>query len=118
MPPFIVPVLSLLSKRSTWITLLVTLGVLLAGFAVMNYVSVKSENMAIKTELVQEQRKVEQYKANAKANAAAIETRNELLTALAEVETVERVKTVEALKANPAWATQPIPADVLASLRD
>jgi ABC-type maltose transport system permease subunit len=112
------PILALLGKRSTWITLLVVVGVLLAGFAVMNYVSVKSENMAIKTELSQEQAKVKQYQANIKANEKALTTRNELISALATTETVERVKTVKALEANPDWSKQPIPADVLASLRD
>lgn len=114
----IAPILALLSKRGTWITIAVAVGVLLAGFAVMNYVAVKSENIAVKTELVQEQAKVKQYAANIKANEKALTTRNELISALATTETVERVKTVKALEANPDWAKQPIPADVLASLRD
>jgi len=115
--PAIAPLLALLGKRSTWITLLVALGVIVAGYGIMSYVATKSENMAIKQELVLKDKEIEQYRANAKANVKAIETRNELVDALAKVETVERVKTVKALQANPDWANQPIPADVLASLR-
>lgn len=115
--PAIAPLLALLGKRSTWITILVVLGVIIAGYGIMSYVATKSENMAIKNELVLKDKEIEQYRANAKASAAAIKTRNELVDALAKVETVERVKTVKALQANPDWANQPIPADVLASLR-
>lgn len=110
--------LSLLTKRSTWITLLVVLGVVFAGYAVTSYVSARSEVMSLQMELKDERAKVDQYQRNQKANVAAIATRNELIDALAKVETVERVKTIKALEANPAWAKQPIPADVLASLRD
>ena len=110
--------LSALNKRSTWITLLVIIGVVFAGYAITSYVHAKSEAMSLKVELSQSRTRIEQLERNNKANVAAIATRNELVTALAKVETVERVKTVQALKANPAWASQPIPADVLASLRD
>lgn len=116
--PAIAPLLALLGKRSTWITLLVVLGVIVAGYGIMSYVATKSENMSLRTELSQEQAKVKQYAANIKANEKAIATRNELVEALAKVETVERVRTIKALEANPDWAKQPIPADVLASLRD
>lgn len=116
--PTVAGVLALLSKRSTWITILVALGVIIAGFGIMSYGATKSENMAMKTELTLKQREIDQYAANAKASAKAIQTRNELVEALAKVETVERVKTIKALEANPDWAKQPIPADVLASLRD
>lgn len=109
---------ALLSRKSTWVTLAVVLGVLLAGFAVMNYVAVKSENMALSSQLEDTKRALRQVRANNRANQKAVVTRNTLLEALAEVETVERVKTIEALKANPDWASQPIPADVLASLRN
>lgn len=116
--PSIPAILALLSKRSTWITLLVTIGVVLAGFALMNYVATKSENMSLKVELKAEQATVAAYKKNAAANAKAITTRNELIEALAKQEVVERAETVKALEANPAWATQPIPSDILSRLRD
>lgn len=116
--PAIAPLLALLGKRSTWITVLVVLGVIVAGYGIMSYVATKSENMAVKAELVIKDRQIAQYTANIKANEKAIATRNELVEALAKVETVERVKTIKALEANPDWAKQPIPADVLASLRD
>lgn len=109
---------ALLSRKGTWVTILVALGVIFAGYALVNYVAVKSENMALKTEITQVERQRDQYKANNQANAQAIVTRNALIDALATVETKERVRTIEALKANPNWANQPIPADVLASLRD
>lgn len=114
--PFLT-ILGLLRKRSTWIALLVSVGVILAGFAVVNYVSVKSRNTVLTAELSVTKDQLKQMQANNVANQKAIITRNELVTALAQVETVERVRTVEALKANPNWASQPIPADVLASLR-
>lgn len=117
MPVFLTGAWALLSKRSTWIALAVTLGVLIAGFAITNYVALKSDNMAKQVQLVNAKATIEQYQANAKANQAAIASRNDLLNALSQVETVERVKTIEALKANPNWANQPIPADVLASLQ-
>ena len=114
--PAIAPLLALLGRR-TGITILVVLGVIVAGYGIRSYVSTKSENVALKQELVLKKREIEQYRANAKANVKAIETRNELVNALAKVETVERVKTVKALQANPDWANQPIPADVIVSLR-
>lgn len=118
MPIALASLWGLLSKRSTWITLLIVAGIVFAGFAITSYVHAKSEAMALRTELTQEQAKVKQYAANIKANEKAIATRNELVEALAKVETVERVRTIKALEANPDWAKQPIPADVLASLRD
>lgn len=109
--------LAWLTKRSTWITILVAAAVIFAGFAVTNYVATKSENMAIKVELSQTQKKLDQANANLRANAEALKTRNQLIDALSEVETVERVKTVQALEKHPDWANQPIPRDVLDSLR-
>jgi hypothetical protein len=109
---------SLLGKKSTWITLAVIVGVIFAGFAVVNYVATKSENMALKAKVEKVERERDQIAQNYRANATAVKTRNDLIDALSKVETVERVKTIEALKKNPDWAKQPIPADVIASLRE
>lgn len=117
MPP-IAAIAALLTKKGTWITIFVTLGVFLAGFAVMNYVAVKSENMVLSTKIEKVEDQLDQVRANAQANAKAIRTRNELIEALTKVEETERAETMQALKANPDWAAQPIPADILASLRD
>lgn len=113
----IAPILALLRKRGTWITIAVAIAVVLAGFAVTNYVTTKSENMVLKQQIAKKDETIKQYRANAMANAEALKTRNELVTALGQVEVQERVKTVKALEANPDWANQPIPADVLISLR-
>lgn len=113
----IASILAALGNRKTWITLAVIAGVILAGFAVTSYVATKSENMVIKQELVVQQKRNEQLVANIRANQVALKTRNDLVTALGQVETVERVKTVKALEANPDWANQPIPRDILDSLR-
>ena len=110
--------LSFLPGRTAIIAFLVVIGLFLAGSMVYKYVEATSEVMVLEDKLEKREETIAKYVANQKANAAAIETRNTLIEALAQTETVNRVETVKALEANPDWASQPIPADVLASLRD
>ena len=110
-------IFAFLTRKSSWVTILVVLGVLVCGFAITNYVITKSRNLVLTSQLKAEQAVVAQYRANAEANAKAIATRNTLITALATTEVSKRAETIKALKANPAWSEQPIPADVLNSLR-
>lgn len=116
--PWVLAAKGLLGKKSTWITLVVILGVLLAGYTIVSYVATKSENMVLTTQLANANSQLNQVKANNAANIKAVNTRNELINALATQEAPKRAETIKALKANPAWANQPIPADVLASLRE
>ena len=57
---------------------------------------------------------LEAARASDDASAASVQASR---TAITQTESEARVKTEEALAANPDWAGQPVPADVLGSLR-
>ncbi len=109
--------ISALLGRVNWKAVWIGLAALVSAFLVWSYLDTRQENIDLQQALAAKQAEVVQLKTEARANGAAIATRNELLQSLAAMEVTERAETIKALEANPNWAKQPIPADVLASLR-
>jgi len=116
MPIWLLTALAPLGKIN-WKVVWIGLGALLSAFLIWTYLDTRQANIELQGALAGAQQEIVQLHKEAKADDAAIATRNTLLTSLATMEVEDRAATVKALEANPNWANQPIPADVLASLR-
>jgi len=88
-----------------------------AGLLYADYASTRKHAVELSEALRVSNERIANLEKSQKASEQAILTRNELLDAISSEETVERAETIKAIKANPEWADQPIPADVLRSLR-
>ena len=108
---------SSVTKPGTWKAILVACALAAVAYGTYGYVGARKEAEALRGALAATQEQVRELNKAAEVNSKAIGTRNELLEELKTMEADERAETVKALEANPNWASEPIPADVLARLR-
>jgi len=108
-----------------WITskLTIALGIILASaLAVAAFQSwrvgeYREKLDASETALRASQEEVKQLTKVRAADTSAVLVQQNTKTAIAAKEVKDRAETIKALEANPDWANQPIPRDVLDSLR-
>lgn len=108
---------AMLQKPAIRKLILAALAVTGAVLLYASYVSARKDAVDLSRALATTQAELVLVKKEQTALSAAILTRNQLLEAISTEEADERVETIKAIKANPDWANEPIPADVLRSLR-
>lgn len=121
---FIVPVWSAikgafkwLGEPGSWKAILVACALAAVAYGTFGYIGARREVARLSEANIELSEANKKLSAAAIANAKAIKSRNEIIDVIANKEAVGRDETIKAIQNNPDWANQPIPADVLDSLR-
>jgi hypothetical protein len=111
-------VLGWITTKGRWKWAAAFAGAALVALLIFQVRTGRNENEALTDSLAASQGEVALLRQARQADSAALTDNSARKAIISKGEAIGRKRTEAALAAHPAWANQPVPADVLASLRD